>query len=68
MMSYGTNVTDLNRRVGILTSRLLKGEKPVELPVEQAAKLEMVINLKSTKMLGVDVPFGLSAVADEVIE
>jgi putative tryptophan/tyrosine transport system substrate-binding protein len=68
MMSYGTNVTDLNRRVGLLTSRLLKGEKPVDLPVEQAAKLEMVINLKTAKMLGVDVPFGLSAAADEVIE
>jgi putative tryptophan/tyrosine transport system substrate-binding protein len=68
MMSYGTNIADLNRRVGLLTSRLLKGEKPVELPVEQAAKLEMVINLKTAKMLGVDVPFGLSAAADEVIE
>jgi len=68
MMSYGTNVTYMNRRVGLYVSRILKGEKPVDLPVEQAAKLQMVINLKTAKMLGVDVPLGLSAAADEVIE
>jgi putative ABC transport system substrate-binding protein len=68
MISYGGNLADAYRLVGVYAGRILKGEKPADMPVQQVTRVDLIINMKTAQSLGIEVPTGLLVRADEVIE
>jgi len=67
-MSYGASVTDAYRQAGVFTRRFLKGDKPTDLPVQQAVKVELIVNIETAKALGIEMPLSLLMRINETIE
>jgi ABC-type uncharacterized transport system substrate-binding protein len=68
LFSYGTSLADIYRQLGVYAAKILKGENPAELPVSQSTKIELIINLRTAKLLGLSFPLAVLGRADEVIE